>query len=124
MKQNELTLEEQVLQQFIENYNESATGSFVVNEASARELNFTEQEYVKILKFLNDKKLINIESPFSGYSLGLYVELSLTAEGIGYFKKQKKEKQVKRIESVRNWINTGLSVIAIIISIIALIVSQ
>lgn len=120
MKKSKLTTEERVLKHLLTKYQDSKTNVVTFSRSDLSKLNITEPEATRSLCLLQEDTLLKINTPSQNKDLSRYWEIALKSDGIHYFENLKQQKEKRFENSFRYWVTTGLAVIAIIISIIAL----
>lgn len=114
----QLNSEEQLIQFFINKFNEGNSVEVTISKKDLSELNLTEQEASRTILLLEKSHLLDIKrkSPHNDFSM--FWTISLNTSCIHYFDIQKDSKIEKRNNWIQFWIPVVISIIALAVSII------
>ena len=118
-----MTNEEKLIKFLNKKFQNSKTNEVSANRRELPEIGLTEQEVIQSIYLLNEDDLLDITHKSVHDDLSMFWKLSLKSSCVHYFE----NKQLNSIANRRGWVQTYIpniiSVIAIAISIIALIIS-
>lgn len=119
-----LTNEEKLLQYLINEYQNSTTNKVCIYQSAISEIDMTEKDTIRAIYTLEaDQKLI-INTKSQQENLGMPWRVTLTSSGIYHFDNKKEKQKEKRNNWIQFWIPVSLSIVAIIISIIAVVLDN
>ena len=115
---------EKLIKYLIHKFEESNTNSIYIYQKELSEISLSEKEVVQTVQLLKEDGLLEIKKISPNYNLSIPCIVALNSGCVHYFENKKMAGAANR----RNWIQSYgaaiLSIIAIIISIIALIKGQ
>jgi len=120
---NNLTIEERVLQHLLTKIKLGTNNCTYFEKKDVETLNISDKEAMFSLSLLQTDNLLFISRCPSSKDFTMSWSITLNSNGIHYFENKEAQKKNNFTQSLQYWINTGLSIIAIIISIIALILT-
>lgn len=119
-----LTNEEKLLQYLINECENSTANKVGIYRSALSEIGMTEKDTIRAIYTLEaDQKLI-INTKSQQENLGMPWRVTLTSSGIYYFDNKKEKQKEKRNNWIQFWIPVSLSIVAIIISIIAIVLDN
>ena len=117
-----MTKREQVIQFLNFEYKNATSNIVAIGINDLETINLSEQEVIQILCLLAEDKLIRIINRSVNDDLSRYWEVALTGECVDYFENKKIRAVANKRDQIKTWIQYTLTIIAIIISVIALFV--
>lgn len=119
-----LTNEEKLLQYLINEYQNSVSPKIYIDNSNLQFLNMSEKDTIRAIYTLEaDQKLI-VNTKSQQENLGMPWRVTLTSSGIYHFDNKKEKQKEKRNNWIQFWIPVSLSIVAIIISIIAVVLDN
>ena len=119
-----LTKEEQLIQFFIDKFNNSNTNEVSIAQNDVSSLNLTEQEASRYIHLLQEEKLLIIKQKSVHNNFNMYWTVKLTSNCVNYFDNKKEEKITKRratFEEIRQWATLVLAIAGFGLSILSIV---
>lgn len=117
-----MTKREQVIQLLNFKYENATSNIVAIGISDLGTIKLSEQEVIRILCLLAEDKLIRIINRSVNDDFYRYWEVALTGECVDYFENKEVRVVANKRDQIKTWIQYTLTIIAIVISVIALFV--